>query len=181
MSYDDMLEALKDHPLKVTSKGTISTDVKAIFEEWRQLRVSNVDDVRMTELARLLFVIEEAEAEWEKSKNRKRTKVKYSADKIDKTGKPREGILPDEIEVVTFYPERQYLETIVKASESLRKLMGADAAEKVEQSGKFRIENRREFEFVVEASKKLKPGIRREIFSLLAAAESAAESNGEKD
>ena len=60
MSYDDMLEALKDHPLKVTSKGTISSDVKAIFEEWRELRVSNVDDVRMTELARLLFVIEEA-------------------------------------------------------------------------------------------------------------------------
>ena len=70
------------------SVGTICGDCKVIWADWRQMRVTNSDDTAMTELARLAFVIEEALKQWEISKDRKRTKLKYSAQKIGEDGNP---------------------------------------------------------------------------------------------
>ena len=115
------------------SKATIAKDVEKLFEEWRDIRVTNVQEIIMLEVAHISYVIKEAKEQWEASKTRVQTEKTYGPAQISKRSKnPYRTAVPQEIKQKTLLPERGYLETILNAGERLTTLVGGNAPKKVD-------------------------------------------------
>jgi len=104
------------------STGTVYNDVKQITAEWRKEYAATNEQRIAAEHQRLLEIDEEARIEWEKSKDRKRTKVK----RIPMSG----GKFKEEVEVISLLPDRNFLETRRSISQDIRKLFGLDKPQK---------------------------------------------------
>lgn len=147
--------------------GTIKADVDAVFAELLETRTINTEDHVLSEMSNLIWTINEAKEQWEASKGRKITEVKYSNDKIGQDGKPIQGVVPDEIKVKTHFPERQYLETIIKAGERMAKLLGADAPQKHEVDAKVTTADKKEIVYISKSIKDMKPQDRKRLYELI--------------
>lgn len=106
---------------------TVKVYVDEITVEW----VSSYRDSPLlaSQLSAILYSLREAQSEWESSKGRKKTKVKRTPTgtrkAVDSGGEMTEEIVyREEVEVTTLLPESKYLDTVLKASESLRKFLG---------------------------------------------------------
>lgn len=69
-TYMQIIRELKNHEgMERTSTATISKDVHAILDEWREQRLGNAERYVTLELARIDTACRELWEEWEKSKN----------------------------------------------------------------------------------------------------------------
>lgn len=124
-------EVMKRLGLETYSLKCVYTDVQRLIKEWQEERLENTEDKITAELARIDFVIREAWAAWEKSKEDydKRSKTAMFTPKKDKQG------VNITMEVLRqFQNEAQerccgnpkYLDIILKAMEQRCKLLGLD-------------------------------------------------------
>jgi hypothetical protein len=127
---------------------TVHKDVHTLLNEWRDMRVEDVDDAIQVELARLKELEKEAWQEWDKSKQdyeKKRAK-QHRVPVI--TGEGDEGSKKNEIvkmeqqrEEVICYGDPRYLDIVHKCGIERRKILGLYAPEKKDISGEMSFAN----------------------------------------
>lgn len=131
---------------KPISPSTIHGDIEYLLKEWRNNRITNIDDATQLELERIDMSIMELWEAWEKSKTNQslkfsRQKGKLQTDsKKDKEGESDGKITPTEIEkgvkeTVEFGDPRYITEIRFQLIER-RKLLGLYSPEKTELTGK---------------------------------------------
>ena len=121
--------------LKV-SPSQICLDLKAISKEWRDQRVSDIDEVKSRELSKLDLIEKKAFAEYERSKEaktKKSMKKRGVSVKDEKDNKTK--ILGNDSEQ-TFTEEQQlgdprYMTIILECISKRAKIIGYEAAQKV--------------------------------------------------
>lgn len=136
----DYLEAKK--PI---SPSTIHGDIEFLLKEWRDNRITNIDDATQLELERIDMQVVELWEAWEKSKTNQslkfsRQKGKLPADLKGKEGESEGKITPTEIEkgvkeTVEFGDPRYMTEIRFQLVER-RKILGIYSPEKTELTGK---------------------------------------------
>ncbi len=129
--------------LETYSLKTVSKDVHLLLKEWREERLSNIDDALQLELTRIDEIVKEAWSAWERSKgnyekNKQRMKGLPNEDNVDG------GILTTELEQTkengNNYGDPRYLDVVHKNLIERRKLLGLYKPEKKEVSGNFSFE-----------------------------------------
>lgn len=103
------------------AQSTVSTDIAAIYEEWRESTIRDFDVMREVELRKLNRVEKEAWAAWERSQNPAQAAVVStdgSEQRTQKTVKEQIG-------------DPRYLDQILKCITSRRALLGLDAPTRV--------------------------------------------------
>ena len=131
---------------KPISPSTIHGDIEYLLKEWRNNRITNIDDATQLELERIDMQVVELWEAWEKSKTNQslkfsRQKGKLQSDsKGGKEGENEGKITPTEIEkgvkeTVEFGDPRYITEIRFQLAER-RKLLGLYSPEKTELTGK---------------------------------------------
>lgn len=122
-------EVMKRLGLEVYSLKCVHTDVQRLIKEWQEERLENTEDKITAELARIDFVIREAWAAWEKSKedyDKKEKRAEFTP-KRDKQGVTvaMDAIKQYQKEAQErCYGNPKYLDVILKAMEQRCKLLG---------------------------------------------------------
>lgn len=114
---------------------TVHKDVHTLLNEWRDMRVEDVDDAIQVELARLKELEKEAWQEWDKSKQdheKKRAKQQRISgeDEVDRVVR-----MEQQREEVICYGDPRYLDIIHKCGIERRKILGLYAPEKKKLEG----------------------------------------------
>lgn len=133
-------EVVKRLDLATCSTGTIYRDIQMLLKEWREARLSQMDDAVELELERINECIRELWEQWEKSK------TDYTKTAIRKKGAVRKGdtsgddsIRTSNIEkteeVVVRLGDPSYIAEIRQQLQEARKLLGLYAPERKELSG----------------------------------------------
>ena len=100
------------------SQATISSDIKAIYEEWKESRARKFDEAREEQLKKLKLIAREAWKGWERSqKPAETTRIvqKNGERRAEKMVRERSG-------------DPQFLRVVLSACEKYCKLLGLDEA-----------------------------------------------------
>lgn len=116
--------------------GSVHKDVQQLLAEWREYRITKVDEVLQLELERIDELIKEAWIAWEKSKeDYQRKRGKRQGMPLDSGNGGIETLRVEEVnEDVTCYGDPRYLDVVNKNLIERRKLLGLYAPEKREVS-----------------------------------------------
>lgn len=120
---------------------TVHKDVHTLLNEWRDMRVEDVDDAIQVELARLKELEKEAWQEWDKSKQdheKKRAKQQRISGEGEVEGAVR---MEQQREEVIGFGDPRYLDIIHKCGIERRKILGLYAPEKKDISGEMSFAN----------------------------------------
>lgn len=115
---------------------TVSRDIKTLLAEWRESRISNIDEAVQLELERIDDAVAELWSQWEKSKE---DGVKKSRKRrASKAGNGQEGNAVEERSEsdVIGLGNPMYIAEIRQQDIERRKLLGLYAASKTEITGK---------------------------------------------
>lgn len=140
----DEVKARLDLP--TLSTRTVHKDIQHLLTEWKEYRITNIDEAVQLELERIDEVIREAWEAWDKSK------TDYQRKRAKQKGIPNEGngntnsdiltvAMEQQSEEVVCYGDARYLEVIHKNLAERRKLLGLYSAEKKEITNNLSFEN----------------------------------------
>ena len=133
-------EVMKRLDLKTYSLQTVKRDIQTLWDEWRESRLEDTDELVTLELARIDDTCRELWEQWEKSKEN------FTRQTRKQKGSPTRDAQTGQTSIRTTQTERtetdiqglgdpSYIAEIRKQLEERRKLLGLYAPEKKELSG----------------------------------------------
>lgn len=131
-------EVMQRLNLKTYSLSTLHKDVQTLLQEWRDERLTDMNDILEVELQRIDDTCRELWDQWEKSKNDRKNVTKHQAGKpVQKGGKPTVKTLSTHMTESNVYGlgNPSYIAEIRAQLQERRKLLGLYAPEKREVSG----------------------------------------------
>lgn len=134
------LEVMRRLDLKAYSLQTVHSDVQSLLNEWRDSRLSDMDDALTLELTRIDDTCRELWEQWEKSK------TDYTKTSRKQKGSPRRDAETNQERIHTYQTERTdtevirlgdpaYISEIRQQLAERRKLLGLYAPEKKDLNG----------------------------------------------
>lgn len=122
------------------STRTVHKDVHTLLNEWRDMRVEDMDNAIQVELARLSEVEKEAWQEWDKSKQ-DHEKKRAKQQRMSGEGSDDAVRMEQQREEVIGFGDPRYLDIVHKCGIERRKILGLYSPEKKDINGEFTFAN----------------------------------------
>lgn len=135
-------EVKREFDTKTCSPATIQSDIKILLKEWRESRLSDIEDLKQLELERIDDAVLELWGAWERSK----TDAVSSSSKVKGTGALKIEAIEAEVEKLGAVEKSEkreaqsgdprYIAEIRQQLAERRKILGLYSPDKLEHSGK---------------------------------------------
>lgn len=139
-SYNQIrTEVMRRLNLKTYSLSTVHSDIQFLLSEWREQRLTDMEDVLQLELERIDDTCRELWEQWEASKKETVKQASKRKGTPSRAGSSSSGITTSSIETKTETTQRlgnpAYISEIREQLKERRKLLGLYAPEKKDVSG----------------------------------------------